>query len=577
MVNELIPKELGWTYSDDLSLLPLKRKEVPWAPGKGPVSLVVPGFARTMLNDLWLAATAPGRTVAGEFSAEELPGVAARAGGALTWGPGLVASRARNELGAGWGWPAKAAAKDVVENPKLANVTGELNMLNDDALEQFSKKGYGVTFHNGNYNIFSLKGGGAVSPSELPFDLQNLHSKLTQKHQQFNALLAKEEASLVEETPLEKFNAVYSDANYELGKLHFGVGIDAGSGKFNLIDKVTGKQFEPVAGGIAEPILETLNKAKEKYVSSPAPAGFGASGSTIEQAAKTLGYNPLPSKFGAPGNSIGQDAQMLGYKKKPLVIAAPPKNDVFDPSAPLSAEQRAENFNTFFAGSKLVDEVGNPMIMYHASPANAIEAFDPKVISKKSGGSRDFTSLTSDPNFANHWKSEGEGTTHYPVFVSAKNPGDFRDPDHVYKAAAWTTREELKNWKHLSDKQLNSWLAEPKNKMKYDDMLGEKRAAAASGIWTFWENPKMWKQMGWDGAFMLESAGKIDKNNPVNFAAPDPGQIKSVFNKGFWDRNDPRILYSGAGGLPLNVEPIDHDPFAMEEVAGDPFEEEKKK
>lgn len=253
----------------------------------------------------------------------------------------------------------------------------------------------------------------------------------------------------------------------------------------------------------------------------------------------------------------------------------------FDTSEPLTQEARAANFNRWFEGSKVVDYEGNPMIFFHSTDAPNIEAIDMDMVYKKSGGSRNFLSTTGSTKFANKWAA-GENQTIYPVYVSAKNPGDFRKPEHVKMAAEWKTQQELEHygWTPEQVKRARDKVRVPKPVLiegddvkKFRSTFEDQLERAESGIWTFWEDPKMWKHFGWDGAFMKENPG----DDALNFAAPQPGQVKSIFNKGWWNPEDPRILYSGGAPLPLDLEPVDYDPFELEPVSGDPFAVEEKK
>jgi len=101
-INELLPKEEGYEYPGDMSFFPFRRKEwqgIPFAaPQGGELELTIPGFARTMLNDLWLAFTSPGRAAAGEFKQNELEEVGLRAGSGLAMGGSPIRAPA-NSLG----------------------------------------------------------------------------------------------------------------------------------------------------------------------------------------------------------------------------------------------------------------------------------------------------------------------------------------------------------------------------------------------------------------------------------------------------------------------------------------------
>lgn len=282
------------------------------------------------------------------------------------------------------------------------------------------------------------------------------------------------------------------------------------------------------------------------------------------------------------GNTRLMSALALGKNMPVKVIdirSMPRKHtEPFDASPPLAAEERAANFNRWFEGSKVVDHEGEPLMMYHATH-HKIEQFDPQAIKQHSGGSRDFVSLTDSREFATRWAGGDDAYVAdtnkaiYPVYVSAKNPGDFRNPEHARAAAEWVTKNELKNlgWspQQIADAAKSPTLISNSAQRKYQETFDDQLRRAKLGTWTFWEEPAMWKHFGWDGVFMVENPG----DGALNFAAPKPSQIKSVFNKGWWSGEDPRILYSKGAPLPLDLEPVDHDPFTLEAVSGNPFEE----
>lgn len=284
---------------------------------------------------------------------------------------------------------------------------------------------------------------------------------------------------------------------------------------------------------------------------------------------RLLGGNTRLLSAAALGKSL--PVKVIDVRKFPLAGSSK-----FDPAPALPQEQSAANFKKWFGNSPVTDEVGNPKIFYHATNANEIEAFDPKIAEKKSN--RPFISLTSDPKFASNWKDGGQpGDTHYPVFVNLKNPGDFRRADHVKKAGIWKTRQWYKNNKSMSEKEIDEYISfDPANKQTYDHYLAENLQKAKSGYWGFWEDPKMWKDLGFDGAYMNEYGNPA--KDALNIAVPNPSSIKSVFNKGYWNPKDPRLLYAGGGApVPLNLEPVNYNPFLLEEVPGDPFAEGAEK
>ena len=101
-----------------------------------------------------------------------------------------------------------------------------------------------------------------------------------------------------------------------------------------------------------------------------------------------------------------------------------------------------------------------------------------------------------------------------PVYVSAQNPFDFENPDHVARVQAAFERSGEKYYDAPVDR------------------LGE-------GDWSDIENERVQKairKVGFDGFYVREGGRK-------NLAVYEPTQVKSVFNTGAWSPTDSRISY----------------------------------
>jgi len=258
-------------------------------------------------------------------------------------------------------------------------------------------------------------------------------------------------------------------------------------------------------------------------------------------------------------------------------------------------------FKQWFGSSQIVDENGKPLVMYHGT-AQDIHAFRGKqagaiFVTKDPKFADDFTEMSKDwmvehheeiltreqfkaaqdaaeryirEEFANdpdkadmlaHEMRVGDRLTNIkarslfnkalaeqmpsgpnilPVYVSAQRPFDYENPQHVAAVVA-----EL-------NKSTNAW----------GDPRGEKaKGFIERGNWE--EIEKMTTQdaikaAGFDGFYVKEGKEK-------NLAVYDPAQIKSVFNKGSFDPNNPEISYArGAkqaieaqGGDVREVAPLD--------------------
>lgn len=216
---------------------------------------------------------------------------------------------------------------------------------------------------------------------------------------------------------------------------------------------------------------------------------------------------------------------------------------------------KADNFTQWFGNSVARNENGTPKVMYHGT-AQDIETFKPKQANA--------IFVTDDPKFAEsfaeqseHWMqmntdkfftdaqieefhkeaeaiAKRDGTSvedEYrqiklnnlpsranivPVYVSVQNPFDFQNPEHV---------------KAVIDKL---------NRDHFGGRRGDTSAKELyEGSWETIESRAVQeaiKELGFDGFYIVEGGKK-------NLAVYEPSQIKSVFNKGNYDKNDGRISY----------------------------------
>lgn len=268
-------------------------------------------------------------------------------------------------------------------------------------------------------------------------------------------------------------------------------------------------------------------------------------------------------------NAIRQAIRKLGYNFKEVTdteiraLLANANRFVFsgaqartDVAAPAFANKplwrdTTDAFDRWFGNSVIRNDNGTPKVMYHGT-AQDIHSFKPK----RAGA----IFVTEDPKFAEGFASASEaymtrqalvdletinpkereslfrkakkiakreGTSVddefrtlvlnempsraniIPVYVSAQNPFDFDNPDHIKKLKKARTLDAS----DMSLISLGSW-----------GLIESKEAQDAI------------KAAGFDGFYVMEGGRK-------NLAVYEPGQIKSVFNGGNYDRNDNRILY----------------------------------
>lgn len=158
-------------------------------------------------------------------------------------------------------------------------------------------------------------------------------------------------------------------------------------------------------------------------------------------------------------------------------------------------------FKKWFGDSKVVDESGDPLVMYHGTDAD-ITTFEPK---------DGMIFVTADPKFAEEYttttidsldKTGGQPNI-IPVYVRAENPFDFGNPEHI------TALEKYEKDNRYTERSISNYVRDVK-RGDYEAVESRKMQNAI-------------KAMGHDG-FYVREAGRQVKNLGVF----RPEQIKSA-------------------------------------------------
>jgi hypothetical protein len=205
-------------------------------------------------------------------------------------------------------------------------------------------------------------------------------------------------------------------------------------------------------------------------------------------------------------------------------------------AAMISPEERAANFRKWFGDSKVVDEAGNPLVVYHGTKSRGgFDAFDPEKIGTATDEGflgRGFYFTTSEPTadaiggitkgqktqLSPAWAGStyGEGGSSGAFHVSAKNPV-------VIKPEGWSWDK-----RHI-----------------VRDQLGLGRDASADDILEA-------LQRNGNDAVILDYSGGGWPHQEVMI--PSPTQIKSATgNRGTFDPNDPNITHLTAPKAPARA------------------------
>jgi hypothetical protein len=246
------------------------------------------------------------------------------------------------------------------------------------------------------------------------------------------------------------------------------------------------------------PILVGINHLGDPYI---------IEGNTRAAVARDLGIDRIPAEVRYFAG--GEDVEGLMMPNR-LEEFMPPSELALDP-----------NFRRWFEGSKLRDEYGEPMAMYHATPED-FSVFKP-------GG--------VDPEISGHATWLSPYAEYQPAFhrVGARG-GGFREGANVMPVYA-----NMRNPLVLDDPGMTSWA----------------RDVFAEGSRSFPQLlPKNWldniRSEGYDGVIYKPAPLKTVEGDEIlsdEYIVFDPKQIKSAIgNRGTYDPNDPDIR-KARGGL----------------------------
>lgn len=238
------------------------------------------------------------------------------------------------------------------------------------------------------------------------------------------------------------------------------------------------------------------------------------------------------------------DARQQGEDAKAVVLAGGSGSGSWNgPGQPRFAwaKQQTDSpeFKAWFGNSKVANEDGSPKVMYHATHVwkkedgrslGDFSEFDRlgaiKALNRSPGMDAVGSWFSSKPSKDGAGMYGGDAI--YPVYLSIKNPYTTTFKQFL------ATGQRLDNWK-------------PKTTFKYTDKVtGEKRSFTETTPQGRW-NPEKFRNdlisRGYDGLHFLASE-KIDGGTHEVFVAFHPTQIKSVFNRGTWDKTNPNISAS---------------------------------
>lgn len=238
-------------------------------------------------------------------------------------------------------------------------------------------------------------------------------------------------------------------------------------------------------------------------------------------------------------------------------------------------EEGLRAFWAWFGDSMVVDADGRPLVVYHGS-GTTIDEFKYEFTGQgndKSGSGFYFTTDKSQASGYTERRLGGEpklGGDDNPSIVegylSIKNPVDSNaigsvSEKQIRKMLKYAPKEAyeegLGNWGDPSSQSKASILNEAVPNYAFDEEnvvqglfgLANDFFGPKEGVKAF--NNAMRDVLGYDGVISYNQGAP----ETVHYIAFSPTQIKSVFNRGTFDPNDPRILYQ-KNEVPQNIEEL---------------------
>jgi GNAT superfamily N-acetyltransferase len=181
-------------------------------------------------------------------------------------------------------------------------------------------------------------------------------------------------------------------------------------------------------------------------------------------------------------------------------------------------------FKAWFGDSKVVDEDGQPLVVYHGTDRE-IESFR--------GSLHFFTADRINAEDVALQLNEYAGNV-IPAFLSLQNPIDIRDPDS----------QDYKKIEEEFNKNYQDALSDHREGYSTSELIEDlKSGRLGVDEGKGFQYEVLQKIGGIDGVDGIIFRDLLQSQNDISYVAFSPNQIKSVYNRGTFDPNDDRILY----------------------------------
>jgi hypothetical protein len=231
-------------------------------------------------------------------------------------------------------------------------------------------------------------------------------------------------------------------------------------------------------------------------------------------------------------------------------------------------------FRNWFGESKVVDESGKPMVVYHGT-ASDITAFDIGRSGESTGNTGFYGAgayFSEDADYASgfsFWarRSDDQAPNVVPVYLSLKNPAYINITPRSQAASekSRATAEKIISTMIArgTDQAVVDKLQGFVSENKFEPFMGTLYNALGGGTGT----TALLKEAGFDGVTIY--GGISGKEKLAEAVAFDPTQIKSAIgNRGTFDPNDANILNQSAGPRMMAVHNLSADNLIFADKLG---------
>ncbi len=216
----------------------------------------------------------------------------------------------------------------------------------------------------------------------------------------------------------------------------------------------------------------------------------------------SLELNEIKKMLRRKGNE--PESELTGYATSEAIEKLAEFAEKVKPRLSVAPPTGSEAFKKWFGDSKVVDENGAPLVVYHGT-RNSFSQFDREAIGRNFKGFSFGFHFTDIPGDADSYSihnrdSSGSAPQTIPVYLDIKNPLVISEPRSYASAIVDLNRAEL----------IHKVVESRKTDNPYDGIIAE----------TY--------------------------NGERNFVVFNPAQIKSIYNQGTWDAENPDIRFSAS-------------------------------